>query len=262
MAGWHASMRWEDTGLVWFRPSPAITSPVAAQLHAATGMFEGTNLTVGAGGSVPFETVTARDLRGDLLAARLNERGLPGVRFESVWAGRPGRRLSGVRLVLTDARQFLPATTAVNILAEIRRLHPGLLQFTAPTNGGRYRFDLVWGTDGVRKALGRGDSADRITAAWEDGLRRFMGIRQKYLIYPRGTGEVDAGTNLRVSQRSTNGQRVSNGKTRQSKNQTPAANRKAPAHYQFGQAAKTTSLIAGGCSRAAMCGALSAGYIR
>lgn len=277
MAGWQASMRWEDTGLIWFRPSPAITSPAAAQLHAATGMFEGTNLTVGAGGSVPFETVSAGGLQGDLLAARLNERRLPGVRFESIWAGKPGRGRGGVRLILTDVRQFLPATTAVYILSEIRHLQPGLLQFTPPSNGGRYRFDLIWGTDGVRKALVRGESAERITGSWEDGLRRFVDARQKYLIYPRGPGEPDASVNLHVSQQSANSiQRSSNGKSPQASNQKPAVADRRPqtpgaeeadksaalARNQIGQAAKTTSLIAGGCSKAAICGAITAGYIR
>lgn len=188
MAGWHAAMQWDDTGLAWFRPSPAITSPAAAQLHAATGMLEGTNLSVGAGTAVPFETVTARWLQGDLLADRLNVRRLPGVRFEPHWAGPPDRRQGGVRLILTDIRQFRPATTVLHILDAIRQLHPEGLQFSAPSNGGRYRFDLVWGTDAVRKAIARGESAERIMASWAEGLQRFAEVRQPYLLYPRTNG--------------------------------------------------------------------------
>ena len=189
MAGWHPSMEWEDTRLPWFRPSPNIPSPAAAQLHAATGMLEGTNLSVGAGSPNPFEVVTARWLQGDALAERLNQRHLPGVRFEPYWTGIPGRRQGGVRLVLTDTRVFRPATTTVHILDEIRRLHPESLRFTPPSRGGRYRFDLVWGTDSVRKAVLRGESADRIISSWTAGLQRFMEMRQQYLLYPRSPGE-------------------------------------------------------------------------
>jgi len=185
MSGWQPKMHWEDTGLYWLRPSPNITSPIAAQLHAATGMLEGTNLTVGAGTHTPFQTVTAPWLQGEALATRLNRRRLPGVRFEAIRVGRSDRRQGGIRLVLTDPRHFRPATTAVNILQTVHQLYPGALRFTSPLPGGRYRFDLVWGTDAIRKAIQRGASADRIVASWSEGLFRFLEIRQRYLIYRR-----------------------------------------------------------------------------
>ncbi|MDR7494769.1 MAG: DUF1343 domain-containing protein [Armatimonadota bacterium] len=187
MSGWRGRMHWEDTGLSWSRPSPNLPSPVAAQLHAATGLLEGTTLAVGAGTTTPFQTVTARWLRGDLLAGHLNRRGLPGVRFEAVTVGAPERRQSGVRLVLTDRRRFRPAATAVHILDAVHRLHPRAPLFTPPQGGGRYRFDLVWGTDAVRKAILRGERADWIVAGWQADLQWFVTIRQRYLLYPRGT---------------------------------------------------------------------------
>ena len=188
MKGWEGRMQWEDTGLLWFRPSPNIPSPIAAQLHAATGMLEGTNLSVGAGSGVPFETVTAPWVHADRLAARLNAQRLPGVRFEAIWVGPRGQRRGGVRLVLTDTRQFRPATTAAHILTAVQGLYPDKLHFSA--NWGRYTFDLVWGTDTVRKAIRRGEAADRIVAGWADGLQRFQAMRQRYLIYPRGTPTI------------------------------------------------------------------------
>lgn len=192
MTGWQASMEWEDTGLAWFRPSPMIQSPTAALLHAATGMLEGTNLVVGAGTRVPFETVTASGVRGDVLAQRLNRIGLPGVRFAPHVAGTGSRRTGGTRLVITDSHQFLPAATAVYILAAIRDLYPGLLRFSRSQYGGRYLFDLVWGTDSVRRALLRGTRADGIVASWQEGLQKFLEVRQRYLLYSRGTTVVQA----------------------------------------------------------------------
>ncbi|MDQ7820869.1 MAG: DUF1343 domain-containing protein [Armatimonadota bacterium] len=184
MAGWRPGMRWEDTGLAWVRPSPMITSPAAARLHAATGMLEGTSLLVGAGAAVPFETVTAPGVNPERLAGRLNASGLPGVRFVPHRAGSGRRRSAGVRLVVTDPRRFLPATTAVYILAAIRDTHPAALRFDRPTSG-RYRFDLVWGTDVVRTGLLRGRSAASLAAAWQEDLRRFAHVRGRYLLYPR-----------------------------------------------------------------------------
>lgn len=65
MKGWDGRMQWEDTGLAWFQPSPNIPSPIAAQLHAATGMLEGTNLSVGSGFGGPV-----RDCNGAMDRSR------------------------------------------------------------------------------------------------------------------------------------------------------------------------------------------------
>jgi uncharacterized protein YbbC (DUF1343 family) len=184
MAGWERRMQWEDTGLPWFRPSPNIPSPVAAQLHAATGMLEGVNLAVGAGTVVPFETVSAPWIVGGALAARLNGRNLPGVRFDALTMGTQAAPRGGVRLVLTDTQRFQPATTAVHILSAVRDLYPGRLRFEMV--GGRHIFDLVWGTDAIRRATERGESAERIVASWGNALQRFQATRQRYLLYPRG----------------------------------------------------------------------------
>ena len=190
MSGWRGMMHWDDTGLSWVRPSPNITSPAAAELHAATGLLEGTNLSVGAGSATPFQTVTARWLQGERLAARLNARRLPGVRFEPIRVGPGGQRSGGVRLILTNQHQFQPAATAVHILDAIQRLHPDALQFTQPRNGNRYRFDLVWGTDRVRRAVAQGEPADAIVATWDADRQWFLRIRQRYLLYPRAAPEV------------------------------------------------------------------------
>jgi uncharacterized protein YbbC (DUF1343 family) len=183
MKGWEGRMQWEDTGLAWFRPSPNIPSPVAAQLHAATGMLEGTNLSVGAGTAIPFETVTAPWIDPTRLAAPLNAAGLAGVRFLPVALGSRGSGKGGVRLVLTDTRRFRPATTAVFILTAVQDLYPGRLRFSS--RGGRYTFDLVWGTDAVRRAVMKGERPEHIVARWTEALQRFQTIRQRYLIYPR-----------------------------------------------------------------------------
>jgi uncharacterized protein YbbC (DUF1343 family) len=184
MKGWEGRMQWEDTGLAWFRPSPNIPSPMAAQLHAATGMLEGTNLSVGAGTAIPFETVTAAWINPTRLAAHLNSEGLAGVQFYPVSVGSRGNRKGGVRLVLTDTRRFHPATATVHILTAVETLYPGRLQFSV--SRGRYTFDLVWGTDAVRKAATKGERADQIVARWTKELQRFHTMRQRYLIYPRG----------------------------------------------------------------------------
>ncbi len=182
MRGWSRRTVWGETGLPWVRPSPNIPTMMTPFYYAATGVLDGTNLSAGIGTPHPFEVVISPWLNGDRLAARLNAIGLAGVTFEAYEFERGGSTLRGIRLVLTDPLRFRPATTAVHILCEIRRLHGATLQFVP--RGGRYMFDFVWGTSSVRKAITRGAPASAIAARWEPELRRFQMLRSPYLIYP------------------------------------------------------------------------------
>lgn len=182
MRGWSRGMIWEDTGLPWVRPSPNIATALTPFYYAATGVVDGTNLASGAGGAQPFEVVVSPWLDGRRLAARLNGFRLPGVVFEPYATIRANGLVSGVRLQITDPRRFRPATTAIYILTAVRDLHPRRLQFV-PRNG-RHMFDLVWGTDRIRKDIERGAPAGAIVARWEPDLRRFLAMRAAYLLYP------------------------------------------------------------------------------
>lgn len=182
MRGWTRRMIWEDTGLPWARPSPNVTTMMTPFYYAATGVLDGTTLSSGFGGVSPFQVVQSPWLDGDRLAARLNSIGLPGVAFEPYELGREERPRRGVRLMITDPLRFRPATTALHILVEVRRLHGAKLQFLP--RGGRFVFDFVWGTSKIRKDILRGAPASSIVARWEPELRRFQMLRSPYLLYP------------------------------------------------------------------------------
>ncbi|MGQ0548396.1 MAG: exo-beta-N-acetylmuramidase NamZ family protein, partial [Armatimonadota bacterium] len=182
MRGWTRRMTWDDTGLPWVRPSPNIITTQTPFYYAATGVLDGTNLSAGAGTPHAFQVVRSPWLDGDRLAARLNAYGLPGIAFAPHDTGDGMMPRRGIRLTLTDPLRFRPATTAVHILAEIRKRHGDELAFV-PRNG-RYVFDLVWGTDDIRKDIVRGAPAHAIVARWEPDLQRFQMLRSPYLIYP------------------------------------------------------------------------------
>jgi len=182
MRGWIRSMLWEETGLPWVRPSPNIPGMQTPVYYAATGVVDGTNLSNGVGTAHPFEVVISPWLDGGRLASRLNALGLPGVSFEPYATVLNGGLFSGVRLMVTDALRFRPATTAIHVLVETRRQHPRHFRFVA--RNGRQVFDYVWGTDKIRKDIERGAPAAAIVARWEPGLRRFQALRSAYLLYP------------------------------------------------------------------------------
>jgi uncharacterized protein YbbC (DUF1343 family) len=184
MQGWSRTMPWTETGLPWVNPSPGLTHADAPFYYAATGPLDGTNLWNGVATTSRFQVVLAPWMDGERLAARLNRRGLPGVRFSpsAVPHPRTGRVWRGVRLHVTDRAAFRPAATIVYVLAEIRDLHPGQLRFRLPRRG-RALFDVVWGTKQVRVDLTRGLPAETIVARWQPALRRFEALRSRYLLY-------------------------------------------------------------------------------
>lgn len=182
MRGWNRRMVWEETGLPWVRPSPNIPTMQTPFYYAATGVLDGTNLSNGVGTPNPFEVVISPWLDGRRLAARLTAIGLPGVAFEPHAVLHGGGLLSGVRLIVTDPLRFRPATTAIHILVEVRRQHPSHFRFVP--RAGRQIFDLVWGTDKIRKDILRGASASAIVARWEPALRQFQLLRNAFLLYP------------------------------------------------------------------------------
>jgi uncharacterized protein YbbC (DUF1343 family) len=185
MRGWTRSMTWTETGLPWQNPSPGITGPEEPFYYATTGPVDGTNLWNGVATESRFRVILAPWIDGTRLAERLNEHGLPGVTFSASAIPHPrtGRVWYGVRLNIGDPKRYLPSTTMVYILAEIRRQHPDRFRFARPRRG-PYLFDLVWGTKDVRLALQRGDPATKIVAQWRPAIERFKKQRQPYLLYP------------------------------------------------------------------------------
>ena len=96
MKNWRRDDWFDDTGLPWVNPSPNMRNMVAATLYPGIGAIEGTNISVGRGTDTPFEQLGAPWIDGAALAAALNARALPGVRFYPVtFTPAAGAKLGG-----------------------------------------------------------------------------------------------------------------------------------------------------------------------
>ena len=192
MTGYRRGTPWEATGLAWVPPSPNVPDVETARVYPGTALFEGTTASEGRGTPVPFTHVGAGYVDADALAATLNGRGLPGVRFEPAaftprdlpgQATDPkgeGRRLGGVRLVVTDPGAFRPVATGVHIVEAVYR--------QAPPRSRRRFFKADWlaklaGTDRLRAALVRGDDPADIAASWEAEAAAFAARAEPYRLY-------------------------------------------------------------------------------
>lgn len=190
MEGWKRDMTYEDTGLFWVPTSPNIPHAETVFPYASI-CFIGELGTVseGVGTAMPFELLGAPWMDGEKLANELNEKNLPGVFFRPTFFipfFHPGKydyvrkQCSGVQIYVTDTKTFTPLATQIHILTAIRKLHPEQNIFDTPRIAS---FDKAAGTDELRKAVIRGDSAEEIIASWQEQLEKFKKIRAKYLIY-------------------------------------------------------------------------------
>ena len=166
MDGWRRAMWYDETGLPWVRPSPNLPTLASATIYPSLVAFEATNVSVGRGTSDSFQRFGAPWMRADTLVQLLEDRRLPGVRFErsdftpvaptdSKYAG---RLIPGVRIVLTDRVRFDAGRTSAAVLWALGRTSPDSLVVRASA------FDDRFGRPAMRTALLMGEDPDVVAA--------------------------------------------------------------------------------------------------
>lgn len=181
--GWRREMWWDEAGLEWIAPSPALPTLESAIHYPGTVYLEGTNLSEGRRTEHPFQQTGAPWLRAAEVAEQMNAMRLPGVRFEAVeFSVRPaaakygGQRLPGVRLILTDRASYRPLDAVFHLISTIRRIHPQEFEWI-PSH-----FDRLAGTDRLRRAIEEG-TLPALLQEWEREAERFRQQRAPYLLY-------------------------------------------------------------------------------
>jgi uncharacterized protein YbbC (DUF1343 family) len=182
MQGWRRSMLWPDTGLQWVQTSPNIPEWSTTVVYPCTGLTDSIGLNGGIGTTKPFKYVGAQNVDAYGLASVLNARNIPGVYFRpAYWSpffgALTGQQIAGVELDVFDPKVFPSVRTAVEIATAVRAISPAALKVSVKSTA------TDWGTDTFATALQAGESAQQIEAQWEPALRRFLAVRQKYLLY-------------------------------------------------------------------------------
>jgi uncharacterized protein YbbC (DUF1343 family) len=184
-AGWRRAMWWDDAKLPWVVPSPSMTSLASATTYPALVPFEGSNLSVGRGTDRPFQRFGAPWLDARRVAELLNERGLPGVRFEAerFTPRRPGdakfadREVPGVRIIVEGRDQAPMGRVGASILWALGQAHPDSLRVNART------FDLRFGVAAAREAILRGDDPDEVIDRMQPDVVAFQRRVRPFLLY-------------------------------------------------------------------------------
>jgi uncharacterized protein YbbC (DUF1343 family) len=183
VAGWRRTQWQDDTGLPWVNPSPNLRSLAALTSYTGSVYFEGTTLTEGRGGSGrPYEEIGAPWLDAPAVAAAMNARALPGVRFDTTTftmqpksQKHPGQTIRAIRFVVTDRQAYRPVRTSLLLIDEIRRRHPRDFAWTAT-------IDRLTGSDRVRRAVEEG-WLPRLLDEWDHEAAEFRQTRAPFLLY-------------------------------------------------------------------------------
>jgi uncharacterized protein YbbC (DUF1343 family)/CubicO group peptidase (beta-lactamase class C family) len=180
VADWSREAWFDETGLTWINPSPNMRSLTEAILYPGIGLLETTNVSVGRGTDTPFEVVGAPWIDGVKLAASLNGKRLPGVRFIPVRftpksSVHEGKECSGVNVVITDRNAFEPVSTGVEVAAQLLALFPK--EFAAE------RFIRLLVNQQTFEGFKKGSEGRALRQAWDDDLLQFKAVRRKYLLY-------------------------------------------------------------------------------
>jgi len=180
MDGWRRASWFDATNLTWINPSPNMRSLTEATLYPGVGLLETTNVSVGRGTDTPFELIGAPWINGPELAAFLNARRIPGIRFvparftpkSSVFKG---LECGGINLLITDRSQFRPVSTGIEVAVALRRLYAK-----------DWKVDdylrLLVNADALERVK-RGDAPEDIVRSWAPAIERFRQERRRFLLY-------------------------------------------------------------------------------
>ena len=126
---WSRSSYFEDLPLVWIPSSPNIPNSNTALVYAGMCLFEGTNLSVGRGTTLPFHYLGAPFINADDLVEKLNNENLKGVKFfpayftpsSSIYKD---KACEGVYIAVKDKQSFQPVRVAIKIFNIVKKTYP------------------------------------------------------------------------------------------------------------------------------------------
>ncbi|MHB8735805.1 MAG: exo-beta-N-acetylmuramidase NamZ domain-containing protein [Terriglobales bacterium] len=180
MSGWSRGDFFDEVGLPWINPSPNLRNLTETILYPGVALIEGTNVSVGRGTDTPFEWVGAPWMHGSELAAYLNARRIPAVRFLPVRFTPTASRYAnqgceGVGIILTDRDRFDAGQLGFELASALEHFYPQ-----------QWRSSEMHGLAGSRAVVEdvvRGDDPRDIATNWQPGIDAFMSIRARYLLY-------------------------------------------------------------------------------
>jgi uncharacterized protein YbbC (DUF1343 family) len=191
MDGWRREMWFEDTGLPWVLPSPNMPTVETAVVFPATVHIEGTELSEGRGTTKPFEINGAPYIDPWAWSDALEKYNFPGVAFRQTYfqptfQKHAGVTCGGLQIHVTDRDAFTPVIVGIAMIKTAYDLYTDRFEWKRDDyeyEFGKNPFDVVCGTDKIRKAIESGTPLKEIENSWAEGLADFTEARKPYLLY-------------------------------------------------------------------------------
>ena len=191
MVGWKREHWLDDTDAPWVMPSPNMPTLDSATVFPGTVHFEGTQLSEGRGTTKPFELIGAPYIDPEAYAERLTALALPGVIFRScvfqpTFQKHAKVSCGGVQIHVVDRERFDSVLAGVAMVKVAYEMYPQ--EFRWKEDPYEYvfdknPFDVISGTDKIRKAIEQGTTLDAIKQGWQAPLAEFGKMRTHYLLY-------------------------------------------------------------------------------
>ena len=190
MEGWNHNMYYDETGLLWNTPSPAIPCFENALLYSGMCLFEGTNISLGRGTSHPFKYIGAPWIDARNLIKKIKESNYRGLSVRErdfmPYSSRYKNKIChGIELFVTDKRNIEPIEIAIDLISTIRSMHKEMFKWDTAYHEakGRHHFDLLMGSDIYRKEIEKGKRGAEISQIWEKDIKNFKEKVGRYYIY-------------------------------------------------------------------------------
>ena len=184
MRGYTRSMWFEDTKLPWVNPSPNLRDMDATLVYTGTVYFEATNVSEGRGTDQPFRLAGAPWLTdAGAIAAELNAKNIPGVRFDSttrtIEAGYKfgGQTIPMVHVTVTNRDAVNAAAVGLHMLRAIYARHPSEFQWRAD------RMDRLASSSRMRTAVEKEGVVEALLPTLDAESRRFQDTTRPYWLY-------------------------------------------------------------------------------
>jgi uncharacterized protein YbbC (DUF1343 family)/CubicO group peptidase (beta-lactamase class C family) len=180
MEHWKRDYWYDETGLSWINPSPNMRNLNQATLYPGIGMIEYSNISVGRGTDQPFEQIGAPWIDGPRLAASLNARRLPGIRFYPITFTPKSSKYSneecqGVFMVVTNRAALQPVRVGIEIAGALFAMY-----------GDKYDPSNMWrlvGSESIVARIKQGDDPAAIASSATADEARWRRLRANYLLY-------------------------------------------------------------------------------
>ena len=159
------------------KPSPNLPNDQSIALYASLCLFEATSISVGRGTYFPFQVIGSPLLPKDKFPFSFTPKALEGFDKNPL---HKNVTCHGLDLRETDINELngFSLKYVIEMYREFKRMNKSESFLTRPK-----WFDLLMGTNQVRLDMLKGKSEEEIRSAWNEDLKKYREMREKYILY-------------------------------------------------------------------------------